>query len=153
MDHVAGYNKEDADEFLERVDDITGRIQKLLDGDTDVLAEEEKFLKAEQLKSKIKEIRAREQQELISKGIPGKGYKGNFKTFCKGCQTEYHHEAVETCNRCGMATISHDVSHESSEASAGRHDLKSFWKVLRFSGDFVRSDLNLSWIRRSGWRI
>ena len=62
------------------------------------------------MKTKIKEIREREKQETIAKGIKGKGFKGNFKTYCGACQTEYHHEAVEICNRCGKETVSNEVS-------------------------------------------
>ena len=74
------------------------------------MAEEERFLEEVKLEGVKKEIAQREAQERISKGIPGKGYKGNFLTFCKGCHTEYHHAAVEVCNRCGKETVSHDVS-------------------------------------------
>ena len=106
----ADYSKESADEFLDRVDDITGRIDAILKGDTSVTAEEERFWEEQKMKKKIEEIREREQKEKVAKGIKGKGYKGNFKTFCLGCQTEYHHEAVEICNNCNRETVSHEVS-------------------------------------------
>ena len=105
------YKEDDADEFLDRVEDITSRVEKILSGDANVTAEEEKFFEEQKLKEKIKEMRKKETEERISKGIKGKGYKGNFKTFCKGCQTEYHHEAIEICNRCGLETVSYEVSH------------------------------------------
>ena len=57
-----------------------------------------------------KEIRAREAEEKLAKGIKGKGFKGNFLTFCKGCHTEYHHEAIENCNNCGRETETKEVS-------------------------------------------
>ena len=67
-------------------------------------------MEEQKIKELKKEIRAREQAEQLAKGFKGKGYKGNFKTYCKGCQTEYHHEAVATCNNCGLETVSHEVS-------------------------------------------
>ena len=101
---------EDADEFLDRVDEITTRVENILKGDVDVIAEEERFNEEMRLKEVKKEIKERERKELISKGRPGKGYKGEFKTFCLGCHTEYHHEAVEICNNCGKETIPKEVS-------------------------------------------
>ena len=106
----ANYTKESADEFLDRVDDITSRIDAILKGDASVAAEEERFMEEQKMKKKIEEIREREKQETIAKGIKGKGFKGNFKTYCGACQTEYHHEAVEICNRCGRETVSNEVS-------------------------------------------
>ena len=104
------FEKESADDFLENVDNITKRVQDILDGKTDVIEEEERFWEEQKLKEVKKTIREREAQEELAKGISGRGYKGNFKTYCKGCQTEYHHEAIENCNKCGRETISHEVS-------------------------------------------
>ena len=107
---ATNYHKEDADDFLDKVDDISQRVQDILAGKTDVIEEEERFHEEARLKKVKKEIREREAQERIAKGVSGRGYKGNFKSYCKGCQTEYHHEAVETCNNCGRETINHEVS-------------------------------------------
>ena len=104
------YNKETADEFLDRVDDITGRIDAILKGDASVTAEEERFWEEQKIKKQLEEIHERERAEKVAKGIKGKGIKGNFKTFCLGCHTEYHHEAVEFCNNCGRETTPNEVS-------------------------------------------
>ena len=106
----SNYNTESADDFLDRVDDITGRIDSILKGDVSITAEEERFWEQEKLKKSIGEIREREEQEKLAKGVKGKGYKGNFKSFCPGCHTEYHREVVEICNNCGRETISNEVS-------------------------------------------
>ena len=104
------YDKEDADDFLENVNSITQRVHDILEGKIDVIEEEKRFLEEEKLKVVKEEIKQREQKEKLAKGIPGRGYKGNFKTFCKGCHTEYHHEAIEICNNCGHETVTHEVS-------------------------------------------
>ena len=105
------YDKESADEWLDKVDDITKRVQDIIAGNVDAIEEEEKFQKDMELKKVKKEIRAREASEQLAKGIKGKGFKGNFKTFCKGCHTEYHHEAIEVCNNCGQDTVTNEVSN------------------------------------------
>ncbi len=109
--------KEDADEFLDRVDEITSRVEAVLRGDVDVIAEEERFQEERKLKEVKKELREREAKEQLAKGRPGKGYKGNFLTFCLGCHTEYHHAAIEMCNNCGKETISKEVSLTTSQTS------------------------------------
>ena len=58
----------------------------------------------------MKVIKKREMEEAKLKGRPGRGYKGNFKSFCKGCHTEYHLEAVEICHNCDKETVSNEVS-------------------------------------------
>ena len=107
---MADYAPTDADEFLDRVDDITSRVDAILRGDVDAMKEEERFFEEQKIKETIKDIRERERKEEIAKGVKGKGYKGKFLTFCKYCHTEYHHEAVEVCNNCGRETETYEVS-------------------------------------------
>ena len=104
------FDEKNADEFLENVDNITSRVNAILKGDISVMEEEKRFEEEQKMNELKKQIREREEQEKLKKGVPGKGFKGNFKTFCKGCHTEYHHEALLTCNNCGKDTISHEVS-------------------------------------------
>ena len=106
------YDVEEAEDFLDKVDDVSKRIQDILDGNTDVMEEEKRFQEEAKLRELKQEIRERETQERISKGVKGKGYKGDFKTFCLGCHTEYHHAAVENCNNCGKETVTHEVGSE-----------------------------------------
>ena len=40
----SGYNKENADEFLEKVDDIQKRVEAILHGDANVMEEEERYM-------------------------------------------------------------------------------------------------------------
>lgn len=110
MESKFEYHREKADEFLENVNNITARVDAILKGDISVMEEEARFADEEKMKTVKKEIKKREEEEKISKGVPGRGYKGNFKTFCKGCHTEYHHEAVVKCNNCGKDTVSNEVS-------------------------------------------
>ena len=104
-------NKEESEEFLDRVDEITQRVHDILEGKADVIEEEARLQEEIKLKEVKKEIRQREAAERVAKGIKGKGYKGNFKTFCKGCHTEYHHAEILTCNNCGRDTTTHEVSN------------------------------------------
>lgn len=110
MNDKLAYHKENADEFLDNVNNITSRIDAILKGDVTVLEEEARFAEEEKMKETKILIKEREAEEKVAKGIPGRGFKGNFKTFCKGCHTEYHHEAVEVCNNCGKDTVSNEVS-------------------------------------------
>ena len=131
---MADYDRTDADEFLDNVNNITSRIHDILEGKTDVIEEEERFQEAARLKKVKKEIRERERLEELNKGIKGKGYKGNFLTFCKGCHTEYHHEAVEICNNCGKATISKEVSFSPNDLTR-----RMFFALRELSGIFFNN--------------
>ena len=104
-------------------------MHDILEGKADVMEEEGRFLEEIKLREVKKEIQEREQKEALAKGRPGKGFKGNFLTFCLGCHTEYHHEAVQVCNNCGKDTISHDVSNTGKTcliSSEKRHQFKNF---------------------------
>ena len=54
------YDRESADDFLDKVDDITKRVQDIISGNVDAIEEEEKFERELKLKQVKKEIRARE---------------------------------------------------------------------------------------------
>jgi len=54
------YEAENADEFLDKVDSITDRVQKILAGDVDVIEEENRFQEELKLNEVKKEIRTRE---------------------------------------------------------------------------------------------
>ena len=54
------YDRESADDFLDKVDDITKRVQDIISGNVDAIEEEEKFERELKLKQGKKEIRARE---------------------------------------------------------------------------------------------
>ena len=126
------FDKEDADEWREKVDELTKRVENILSGDIDCMEEETRFEEEQKIKVVKKEIRQREHEERVARGIDGRGFKGNFKTFCKGCHTEYHHEAVEICNRCGKETVPNEVSQRVLPAHFGKLFLvESFLEVSR----------------------
>jgi len=58
-------DKESADEFLDRVNDITGRVEAILAGDVTVTAEEERFFEERKIKAAVKDIRKREAVEKV----------------------------------------------------------------------------------------
>ncbi len=71
------YSKEEADDFLERVEDVNKQIKDILEGKIDVRDLEKKdkeIAERERLKKVAAEIKAREREELIRKGRPGKGH-------------------------------------------------------------------------------
>lgn len=98
---TATYLKEEADDFLERVDDVNRQIRDLIDGkiDCDQLdKKEQEMLEKERLKQVQKEIQERERLEMLRKGRPGKGHLGGYKTFCKNCFREFTIDGIEKCS-------------------------------------------------------
>ena len=53
---MASYRAEEADDFLDKVDDIQKRVDAILKGDVDAMAEEERFLEEVKLEGVKKEI-------------------------------------------------------------------------------------------------
>lgn len=131
MNDKLAYHKENADEFLDNVNNITSRIDAILKGDVTVLEEEARFAEEEKMKETKILIKEREAEEKVAKGIPGRGFKGNFKTFCKGCHTEYHHEAVEVCNNCGKDTVSNEERMADLRERLEEHKVKKAKKMER----------------------
>jgi tetratricopeptide (TPR) repeat protein len=71
------YLKEDAEDFLDRVNEVNKQIRDLIDGKiecTDLDIKEQELKEKDRLKKVYKEIQERESQDLIRKGRPGKGH-------------------------------------------------------------------------------
>ena len=104
------YDDEDAQDFLDKVNSTTQQIEDLISGKLDVDAFDKQFGDKQKMEKVKAEIAEREAQEKIRKGRPGKGYKGEFKTYCKGCQTEFFIDGIDKCTNCGYETITKEVS-------------------------------------------
>ena len=66
---------EEADEFLEKVEDTYQKVQDLISGKTSVLESLQQQEEEERLEKIKEEIREREEQEKLRKGRKGKGYQ------------------------------------------------------------------------------
>ena len=71
-----------------------------MDGKVDI-DEFDKQQKAEEKLDQVKvDIKAREKEEHVLKGRPGKGHQKGYKSFCRFCFTEYLVE-MPKCTHCG----------------------------------------------------
>ena len=87
---MKGYTPDEADDFLEKVDDIHQQVQDIISGKTDIAEADRQFVEKEKIDKAKAAIKEREIEYAKQKGRPGKGYKRNgWKTFCHPCQTEY----------------------------------------------------------------
>ena len=106
-----GYMQEEADDFLDKVNDVNKQIADLISGKVDVHEldkVEKEMIEKERLKQVAKEIRERDEKAKWMKGREGKGHRNDYKTFCKGCFREYVMEGVDICTNCGMKTMTVD---------------------------------------------
>jgi hypothetical protein len=101
---------ENAEDFLDRVNDISAQVADIISGkvDVDELDRQEK----EQIKfeERTKEIKAREEKERLLKGTPSKGHKEGYKAFCNFCFREWSIDGIDKCTQCGKNTITFEVS-------------------------------------------
>jgi hypothetical protein len=103
-----GFSKDEADDFLDKVDYVNQQIQDLLSGKVDVMEldkAEKEMQEKDRLKRVASDIKERDAKAKFMKGRPGKGHRNDYKTFCRGCHTEYIMDGVTVCNNCGMETI------------------------------------------------
>lgn len=108
----------EADEFLERVDDITKQINDLLSGKTDIEELKKKELEIEN-KKKLEELtkdrllreKAEEELKLKLNGVKGKGNGNNYNYFCVFCFREFSLETMNNCNICNRPVITREERH------------------------------------------
>ncbi|SOV10855.1 TPR domain containing protein [Plasmodium sp. gorilla clade G2] len=99
---------EDIEDFLQRVEDVSNKINGLIKGTISVeeLDKEEKKL---WLEKRIKEIKEEEKKEYEKKrflmGIEGKGNEDNYLFFCSFCFVLYNYD-LTNCVRCNKKVIS-----------------------------------------------
>ncbi|GAW80699.1 hypothetical protein, conserved [Plasmodium gonderi] len=115
MGSVAGRNwcnlpkDEDIDEFLEKVNDVTEKVNGLLSGKISI-EEIEREQNKLQLGEKIRQMREEEKRECERReylmGVRGSGVSNNnYEFFCLHCLVEFKY-VLEKCTRCGSTVIS-----------------------------------------------
>lgn len=108
---------EDADDFLDRVNEVSDKIKDILSGKADLNEIDKEIKQKEEEKEKkikIKEYLEREKAEKLQyeleHGKSGKGEGDNYLLFCKKCFREYNIEK-ETCAFCSTKLITKKQRH------------------------------------------
>ena len=101
---------------LWEVEQTVKEINKIIHGDEkdlEAALEKEKQLKQrEEHKKILAEIKAREQQEKLLNGFPGKGEGKNYEKFCPHCFYEYTLKDIVTCTHCHKELITREERHK-----------------------------------------
>lgn len=129
-----GFTKEEADEFVDKVDDVNQQIKDLLEGKVDVFElekKEQEMKEQERLKQVAKDIKMRERHAEYMKGRPGKGHQGGYKTFCKGCFREFVMDGVDKCTVCGRETVTLEERMDELKTKLEEHKQKTGKKKTR----------------------
>ena len=129
-----GYSKDEADDFLDRVDDINKQIQDIISGKVDVQEldrKDKELAEKERLKKLSKEIKEREAKELFRKGRPGKGHQGGYKTFCRACFREFLEDGVDICAVCGKETMTQEERMDELKTKLEEYKQKTGKKKTR----------------------
>ena len=109
----------DIDNFeadLWEVEQTVKEINKIIHGDEkdmEAALEKEKELKRrEEHKKILAELKAREHQEKLLNGFPGKGEGKNYEKFCPHCFYEYTLKDIENCTHCHKKLITQEERHK-----------------------------------------
>ncbi|CAA9987943.1 conserved Plasmodium protein, unknown function [Plasmodium knowlesi strain H] len=150
--HYAMPRDEDIDEFLNKVNDVTEKVQDILSGKItveEIQQEEKKLL----LKEKIKQMREAEKKEEERRryvmGTEGSGTKErNYKCFCTHCLVEFNY-ILTKCPRCSGGVITKEQRlldlqekvNQYKEKKKKRDARRAFWKKWK-SGINQNKDSN-----------
>ena len=112
-------SKLDMDNFeadLWEVEQTVKEIDKIIHGDEkdfQAALEKEKQLKQKEEHKKIlAELKAREYQEKLMNGYPGKGEGKNYEKFCPHCFYEYELKDLDECTHCHNKLITREERHK-----------------------------------------
>ena len=101
---------------LWEVEQTVKEINKILHGDEkdlkEALEKEKKLEERQKHKKVLAEINAREKQEQLLNGFPGKGEGKNYEKFCPFCFYEYILKDIEDCTHCHKKLITRDERHK-----------------------------------------
>ena len=101
---------------LWEVEQTVKEINKILHGDEkdlkEALEKEKKLEERQKHKKVLAEINAREKQEQLLNGFPGKGEGKNYEKFCPFCFYEYTLKDIEDCTHCHKKLITRDERHK-----------------------------------------
>ena len=120
---------------LWEVEQTVKEIDKIIHGDEKDLQaalEKEKQLKRKEEHKKIlAELKAREYQEKLMNGYPGKGEGKNYEKFCPHCFYEYDLKDIEDCTHCHNKLITRDERHKILKAKLEVYKEKQKTKKFR----------------------
>jgi len=120
---------------LWEVEQTVKEIDKIIHGDEKDLQaalEKEKQLKRrEEHKKILAELKAREYQEKLMNGYPGKGEGKNYEKFCPHCFYEYDLKDIEDCTHCHNKLITRDERHKILKAKLEVYKEKQKTKKFR----------------------
>ena len=101
---------------LWEVEQTVKEINKILHGDEKDLKEaiekEKKIEERQKHKKVLAEINAREKQEQLLNGYPGKGEGKNYEKFCPYCFYEYTLKDIVDCTHCHKKLLTRDERHK-----------------------------------------
>ena len=109
----------DMDNFeadLWEVEQTVKEINKIIHGDEKdmqaALEKEKELKRREEHKKVLAELKAREHQEKLLNGFPGKGEGKNYEKFCPHCLYEYTLKDIEECTHCHKKLITQEERHK-----------------------------------------
>ena len=120
---------------LWEVEQTVKEIDKIIHGDEKDLQaalEKEKQLKRrEEHKKILAELKAREHQEQLLNGYPGKGEGKNYEKFCPHCFYEYELKDLDECTHCHNKLITREERHKILKAKLEVYKEKQKTKKFR----------------------
>ena len=120
---------------LWEVEQTVKEIDKIIHGDEKDLQaalEKEKQLKRrEEHKKILAELKAREHQEKLLNGYPGKGEGKNYEKFCPHCFYEYELKDLDECTHCHNKLITREERHKILKAKLEVYKEKQKTKKFR----------------------
>jgi uncharacterized Zn finger protein (UPF0148 family) len=129
-----GFSREEADDFLDKVDDVQKQIKDILEGKVDCV-ELDKREKDNAEKARLKQVSAdikdRERKAIYMKGREGKGHQGGYKTFCRNCFREFTMDGIITCTICGKDTMTLEERMDELKTKLEVHKQKTGKKKTR----------------------
>ncbi|CBZ56436.1 conserved hypothetical protein [Neospora caninum Liverpool] len=145
------YRAREAEDFLERVEEVHETVRGLIDGSIDA-AELERQEERETLRERAKQMKKEEEaaraQEALLMGREGKGESKTrpYTFFCRACLVEFTLPSMAQCSRCGgpVLTMEARVSQltekvELLKEEKARHmTRKARWKQWLNTRKFVR---------------
>lgn len=102
------YDRENADEFLEKANLVSQQVSDILSGKIDVHELDRKEKEKKFIDEQLAILKARKKEALLKKGRKGKGHQGGYERYCQRCQIEFDF-AFENCTHCDMETQTHEV--------------------------------------------
>eukprot|EP00347_Sterkiella_histriomuscorum_P021645 403333259 len=120
---MKNYTEEELEEWINRIDDVNKKVKDIIDGTVEVEEIDRQEREQEYTRKTLIEINAREKQEKLVKGRPGKGHLGGYKTFCKFCFTEFLID-LDKCSHCNHDTMTYQERLEELKDKIEDHKIR-----------------------------